>query len=618
MEEKAGFQPAGDRERMRNENMMDFQAFYDGKVFDAYRYLGAHPDRKGVTFRTYAPSAQQVAVIGEFNGWQEEPMTQPVRSGFWEMHAEGAKPGQMYKYVIYSRDGRVEHCDPYGFGMEKRPGFASIVRDLSEYTFHDGAWMKKRTRCFDRPLNIFEVHLGSFRTNPDDSDGWYRYDEIADDLIDYVKKYHFTHVEFMPLAEHPFDGSWGYQETGYFSPTSRYGTASQLMELVDRLHQAGIGAIVDFVPAHFALDWYALRRYDGTELYEYPPSDVSESEWGSCNFIFSRREVACFMQSAANYWLTEYHFDGLRMDAVSRMIYWQGNEARGVNTNSVDFLRSMNAGLHRLHPDAMLIAEDSTAYPGCTKAPEEGGLGFDYKWDLGWMNDTLDYFMKTTDERRSLSQKLTFSMYYFYRERHLLPFSHDEVVHGKRTIIGKIYGEYEEKFAQLRTLYLYMLAHPGKTLNFMGNEIAMFREWDETREPDYNLLDYPMHRAFSGFFAELMELGRTHPAFYEMDYEPGGFQWLSINESGNDVYVIRRNAREESLVIFFNFSNSMQNAPYQSDYDGHLELLLHSDWERFGGGTKESREGGRVAISKDRPIHLVLPAFSAAVWTLKP
>ncbi len=598
--------------------VMNTQDFYMGTVFNAYQYFGAHIREDGVVFRTFAPGANKVAIIGEFNGWKEWEMKQPERAGFYELFVKGAREGQMYKFVIYGQNGRVEHCDPYGFGMELRPQFASIVRRMDDYTFHDEKWMDERTRCYDKPLNIYECHLGSFKTNPADPNGWYTYEQLADPLIDYVKKYNYTHVEMMPLAEYPFDGSWGYQGTGYFAPTSRYGTAKQLKMLVDRLHQAGIGVILDFVPAHFALDYYGLRLYDGTPLYEYPNSDVSESEWGTCNFIFSRREVCCFMQSAANYWLTEYHFDGLRMDAISRIIYWMGNEARGVNGNAVDFVRNMNAGLHKRHPSAMLIAEDSTAFQGCTHPASEGGLDFDYKWDLGWMNDTLDYFMKTTDERRSLPQKLTFSMYYFYRERHLLPFSHDEVVHGKRTIIGKIYGEYEEKFAQLRTLYLYMLAHPGKTLNFMGNEIAMFREWDETREPDYNLLDYPMHRAFSGFFAELMELGRTHPAFYEMDYEPGGFQWLSINESGNDVYVIRRNAREESLVIFFNFSNSMQNAPYQSDYDGHLELLLHSDWERFGGGTKESREGGRVAISKDRPIHLVLPAFSAAVWTLKP
>lgn len=285
----------------------------------------------------------------------------------------------------------------------------------------------------------------------------------------------------MPLSEYPFDGSWGYQTTGYFSPTSRYGTATQLQSLVNRLHNAGIGAIIDFVPAHFATDSYGLKEFDGSQLYEYPTSDVGESEWGTCNFIYSRYEVRSFLQSAANYWLDKYHFDGIRMDAVSRLIYWMGDENRGFNPKAIDFLKQMNAGLHALHPSAMLIAEDSTAYPHVTKPVNEGGLGFDYKWDLGWMNDTLDYMMKTSDERKELSGKLTFSMYYFYNERYLLPLSHDEVVHGKRTIVDKIYGTYEEKFAQLRSLYLYMMMHPGKKLNFMGNEIAMFREWDEEK-----------------------------------------------------------------------------------------------------------------------------------------
>lgn len=462
---------------------MDFQKFYDGKAFDVYKYLGAHPEKDGgVTFRTFALNADKVAVLGEFNGWKDTFMSDEQRKGFFEITIPEAKVGQMYKYAVYSKLGRIEHCDPYGFGMELRPNFASIIRNLDEYYFSDEKWMKERTLNYDKPLNIFEMHMGSWKRNDADPNGWYKYDEIADDLIAYLKKYHFTHVEFMPLAEHPFDGSWGYQQTGFFAPTSRYGTAAQLKKLVDRLHNAGIGAIVDFVPAHFANDYYALKEFDGTELYEYPASDVSDSEWGTRNFIYARREVMSFMMSAANYWLAEYHFDGLRMDAISRVIYWMGDEKRGVNETSVDFLKQLNEGLHRLHPTAMLIAEDSTSYPGCTKPTWVGGLGFDYKWDLGWMNDTLDYFMKQSDERKNVPEKLTFSMYYFYNERHLLPLSHDEVVHGKKTIIDKIFGDYDMKFPQCRSLYLYMMMHPGKKLNFMGNEIAMFREWDETKE----------------------------------------------------------------------------------------------------------------------------------------
>ena len=568
---------------------MDIQKFYEGEVFDAYQYFGAHLQDGGVMFRTFALSADGVTVLGEFSGWKEIEMHRGERTGFWEAFVPDAKPGQMYKFAIYSRLGRIEHCDPYGFGMELRPGFASVIRDLHEYSFHDEEWMQNRTVCYEEPLNIYELHMGSWKRNEEDPNGWYRYDEIADDLIDYVKKYHYTHVEFLPLTEHPFDGSWGYQNTGFFAPTSRYGTASQLKELVDRLHQAGIGAILDFVPAHFAKDYYALKEYDGTQLYEYPSSDVTASEWGSYNFIFSRREVCCFMQSAANYWLSEYHFDGLRMDAVSRLIYWMGDESRGTNPTSIEFLQRMNEGLHRLHPTAMLIAEDSTSYPGTTIPVWAGGLGFDYKWDLGWMNDTLDYFKKQSFERAGVPEKLTFSMYYYYREKYVLPFSHDEVVHGKKTIIDKIFGDYEDKFPQARTLYLYMFMHPGKKLNFMGNEIAMFREWDETKEPDYFLLKYPNHDSFSHFVQELNRLYAEIPAFYELDYDPAGFSWETMNDGGHNVFGIRRNGKTkgQSLLALFNFSDQEQDYWMTPGENMQATAILDTDWERFGGHTKE-------------------------------
>ena len=621
---------------------MDFQKFYDGDLFDAYKYMGAHVQDGGVVFRTYAPKADKVCIIGEFNDWTEQEMKMPVRAQFYEIFEKDARPGQMYKYVIYGQNGRVEHCDPYGFGMELRPGFASIIRDLDAYQFADDEWMKKRTRCYDTPLNIYELHLGSFRRNEKDPNGWYTYEEIANELIDYVKSNGYTHVEFMPLSEHPFDGSWGYQSTGFFSPTSRYGTAQQLQKLIDSLHRAGIGAILDFVPAHFALDYYALRRYDGSELYEYPVSDVSDSEWGSCNFIFARREVACFMQSAANYWLEEYHFDGLRMDAISRVIYWMGNELRGVNETAVEFLKKMNSGLHKLHPTAMLIAEDSTSYPGCTKPAEEGGLGFDYKWDLGWMNDTLDYFMKTSDERSKRPELLTFSMYYYYNERHLLPLSHDEVVHGKRTIIDKIFGTYEERFPQLRSLYMYMYVHPGKKLNFMGNEIAMFREWDETKEPDNFLLKYPMHDSFHKYMIRLNEIYRELGALSSADYDPKGFSWLAMNDQGHDVFAIRRNAAgniaaaEEGAgadgrsasagrantgeqfcdtAAVFNFSNRVRRLTLKPEKTEEWTLLLHTEWERWSGTKKEEPE--KLEMKAGTEITLELLPFSGALYTIR-
>ena len=602
--------------------MMDFQKFYMGDVYNAYDYLGAHIEEGGVVFRTFAPAANRVSLIGEFNDWQETAMLQTEHEQFWQVFVPGAHAGQMYKFVIYHGGSRVEHCDPYGFGMELRPNFASIIRDLDAYAFRDTQWMERRSRNFDRPLNIYELHLGSWRRKDADiqdlpigqrevEKGWYHYNEIADELIAYLKENHYTHVEFMPLAEHPFDGSWGYQITGFFAPTSRYGTAEELQELIDRLHQNGIGAIIDFVPAHFAMDWYALRRYDGTELYEYPASDVSDSEWGSCNFIFSRREVACFMQSAGNYWLTKYHFDGLRYDAVSRIIYWMGEENRGVNDVAVDFLRKMNAGLHRLHPTAMLIAEDSTSYPGCTKPTEQGGIGFDYKWDLGWMNDTLDYFKKQSFERSQVPQKLTFSMFYYYQERYLLPLSHDEVVHGKKTIIDKMFGDYDMKFPQARAFYLYMYVHPGKKLNFMGNEIAQFREWDETKQQDWFLTKYPIHDAFHHYCMELNGIYEENPALYAEDYDPEGFLWLTMNENGSNVYGIQRTGRGEKVFAYFNFSDQEKTCRYTARDRERISLLLDTDWQRFSGNTEEP--GNRENLMELMPgqeAELTLPAFS--------
>lgn len=563
---------------------MDMHEFYTGRVFDAYEYFGAHKENGTMVFRTFAPSASAVAVIGEFNGWQEEYMNK--KGGVFELYCPHAQFGQMYKYVIYSARGeRCEHCDPYGFGMELRPNFASITRDLNEYKFTDSKWMSERNKNYNRPMNIYEVHLGSWRTDPDDENGWYTYDVIADKLIEYAKKNNFTHLEFLPLSEHPADCSWGYQNTGFFAPTSRYGTAAQLMELVDKCHNAGIGVIMDFVPVHFAIDGYALAKYDGTELYEYPNSDVSVSEWGTCNFIHSRREVCCFVQSAANYWLEKYHFDGLRMDAISRAIYWMGDPARGVNGNTVEFLRIMNSGLKQRHPTAMLIAEDSTAFPKITAPVEYGGLGFDYKWDLGFMNDTLDYFRTPPSERPKHYHKLTFSMMYFYNELYMLPFSHDENVHGKATVIQKMWGDYEDKFKQARAFYMYVFTHPGKKLNFMGGELGQFREWDESREQDWFLLKYPKHDSFSKYFAKLGELYCSRKALFDGEYNMASFNWLIPDDSEHCVYAYERICGEDTVVCCFNFSDKPQEAYLKFDDKRLLRELLNSDWDIYSGET---------------------------------
>lgn len=583
---------------------MDFYGFYTGKVFDAYEYLGAHVTQNGVTFRTFAPGASSVSLIGECTGWAEIPMQQVYNRHFWECHVENACPGMLYKYRIYHHDGSfMDHCDPYGFGMEAQPGSCSVIRDLRDYTFHDSDWMKQRTPCKDRPLNIYEVHLGSFR-KPEE--GWYDYEQIGDLLIPYLKEKGYNYLEIMPLNEHPCLQSWGYQSTGFFSPTSRYGTARQLMALVDKCHQNGIGVIMDFVPVHFALDDYGLAKYDGTALYEYPHPAVGESEWGTRNFMHSRGEVRCFLQSAANYWLKEYHFDGLRMDAISRAIYWQGDPSRGVNQSAVDFLRHMNQGLKQLHPTAMLSAEDSTAYPDVTKPAAEGGLGFDYKWDMGWMHDTLSYFRAAPWERPQHYHKLTFSMAYFYNDAYILSLSHDEVVHCKATILGKMWGSLDQKLPQARAFYLYMYTHPGKKLNFMGGELGQLREWDENRQQDWHLLEDPVHGQFHRFMTDLNRVYLSHPALWAMDHHRDGFQWIDCHQEEKCVYVFRRQCSGEELIALFNFSDQHQHYDLPTDRPPHT--LLSTDWDIYGGTSP---------VCHTASPHLHLPPFSGMLLALQ-
>ncbi len=587
---------------------MDLYGFYTGKIFDAHRFLGCILQGNKAVFRTFAPAAVKISVIGEFNGWQETEMRQICDRNFWECEIEGVKPGQMYKYRIYKRNGQwVDHCDPYGYGMELRPNCASIVRDLKAYTFHDQDWLNERSDCRDRALNIYELHAGSWRTNPEDVNGWYTYTELADILIPYLKEYGYNYIELMPINEHPSDESWGYQSTGFFAPTARYGTADQLKEMVDKLHQAEIGVILDFVPVHFAVDGYGLAEYDGTALYEYPNQDVGRSEWGSCNFIHSRGEVRSFLQSCASYWMEEYHVDGLRMDAISNMIYWQGEKARGVNKNAVEFLQYMNQGLKERHPGILLAAEDSTSYGKVTKAVREGGLGFDYKWDMGWMNDTLDYFRTDPLFRGGAYHKLTFSMMYYPEENYLLPLSHDEVVHGKATIVQKMNGQYENKFPQARALYMYMYAHPGKKLNFMGGELGQLREWDEKRELDWDMLTYPVHDSFHRFIKDLNRLYLEHSELWKWDYKAEGFRWIDCHQEERCIYAIERNSEDGSLIALFNFSGIEQKDYAFAAAGGTYEAILNSDQDIYSGQTI----GKKCWETKNGKLTLDLPAFSA-------
>ncbi len=585
---------------------MDLYGFYTGRVFDAYEYLGAHRTGEGWIFRVFAPNAARVTLLGEFTDWIEYEMNRVNDGNFFEVYVTGGKDGDKYFHRIYSKSGgHTDHCDIYGFGMELRPDHKSVLRDLTAYRFHDDKWLAARSDCRDKPLNIYEMHLGSWRKKEDGS--WYRYDEIADELIKYVREEGYNYIEFMPLSEHPCDESWGYQNTGFFAPTSRYGTAAQLMELIDKCHRNNIGVIMDFVPVHFAVDEYGLRNYDGSALYEYPNNAVGVSEWGSCNFMHSRGEVRSFLQSCAYYWLKEFHFDGLRMDAISRIIYWQGEEARGVNNNGVDFIKTMNKGIKDRIPHALLFAEDSTNYPGVTKPADWGGLGYDYKWDMGFMNDTLNFFRTAPEYRSENYHKLTFSMMYYYNESYILPFSHDENVHGKATILQKMNGQYDDKFPQGKALYLYMYMHPGKKLNFMGGEFGQLREWDEGREQDWDIHKYPKHDSFNSFVKTLNKLYLTHSAFFEQDYQTGGFRWIDCDNTENCIYAIERRSSKETLVAVLNLGDREKEYPVEG-YE-NAKLLLHTDWNKFGGDTFDDAE---CTLQKLR-----LPKFSGVLFQVK-
>lgn len=585
---------------------MDFYGFYTGQVFDAYEYLGAHRCGEGWIFRVFAPNAARVTLLGEFTGWIEYEMNRVNDGNFFEVYVDHGNDGEKYFHRIYGKSGGyTDHCDIYGFGTELRPDFKSVLRDLSAYKFNDGKWQAARSDCRDKPLNIYEIHLGSWCRKEDGS--WYEYDEIADKLITYVKETGYNYIEFLPLSEHPCDESWGYQNTGFFSPTARYGTAARLMALIDKCHQNDIGVIMDFVPVHFAVDAYGLRNYDGSALYEYPNSAVGVSEWGSCNFMHSRGEVRSFLQSCAYYWLKEFHFDGIRMDAISRIIYWQGDESRGVNGNGVDFIKTMNKGIKERIPHALLFAEDSTNFPNVTKPVEWGGLGYDYKWDMGFMNDTLNFFRTAPEHRSENYHKLTFSMMYYYNESYILPFSHDENVHGKATILQKMNGQYDDKFSQGKALYLYMYMHPGKKLNFMGGEIGQLREWDESRQQDWDILKYPKHESFNLFMKTLNKLYLTHSAFFEQDYQNNGFRWLDCDNTENCIYAIERKSSKETLIAVFNLSG-MEKEYSIGGYE-KAKVVLNTDWNKFGGDTSDEQ---KLDITK-----MKLPKFSGILLQIE-
>ena len=560
-------------------------------------------------FRVLAPNADEVYIKGDFSDWQNLPMTKNVEYGYFFIKLK-AKVGDYYKYVVNHWGNFVEKTDPFAKAMDKEGDFASIITDDS-YEFHDQEFIENRSKNFDKPLDIYEIHIGS----------WLRYGDrvnfldIVDKLVSYVKKMNYTHIEIMPITEYPYYPSWGYQSTGFFATSSRFGSPVDLKKFVDILHQNGIGVILDMVAVHFASDYYGLNHFDGTGMYESIYPDLKYSEWGSNNFDYSKGHVRSFMKSAFTYWIENFHFDGIRIDAVSYMIHYNGNKNRGVHHDNIYFIKDLNETISKAHPDVMLIAEDSSDFPNVTKKVEDGGLGFDYKWDLGWMNDTLRYFKTDSYNRIDHQQKITFSMFYFYNERFVLPLSHDEVVHLKKAMINKMNGSYEERFKQLKLLYTYQMTHPGKKLNFMGNDIATFDEWNENGSINWDILKFPVHDSFNRFVRELNLLYKSEEAFFAKDFDEDGFVWKVVDDNYNSVFAYERRSGEDRFLVVMNMTNTYKNA-YPIYYDEDLEFVevIDSLAETYGGSRWEKRN---IKIEKGNNLVLELWEYEAVVLKIK-
>ena len=592
---------------------VDQYLFGIGQHFEVYERFGAHLTEKdgmeGVCFSVWAPAAKSVSVVGTFNGWREAAgcMERLGASGIYELFVPGAIEGDLYKYCIHTRTGEVLYkADPYAFESEVRPGNASRVAGIEDYRWRDQEWMTRREKKDYRtePINILEVHPGSFQKRPiteADPDGFLNYKQLAHALGDYAEEMGYTHVEFLGILEYPFDGSWGYQVTGYFAPTSRYGNPKDFMYLVDYLHRKGIGVYLDWVPAHFPKDAHGLACFDGTPLYEYEdPRKGEHREWGTKVFDYGKKEVRNFLCASAVFWLKEYHLDCLRVDAVSSMLYldygrgpgeWIPNIYGGnQNLEAVEFLQLLNRTTRKFAPGTVMIAEESTSWPGVTGEPESQGLGFHMKWNMGWMNDTLAYMEKDPIYRSYHHDHLTFGMVYAYTEHFIQALSHDEVVHGKHSLLGKMpAGEGLDPFGDLRAYYGFYIGHPGKKLLFMGQEFAQEREWSESRELDWFLLSEPKHLGMQRYMHSLYEIYREYPALYELDYEPGGFQWMDPDDAEESIVSFARFGRNgKNLLFVINFT-PVERKEYRlgTPCGGSYELLLDSSWKKFGGTREE-------------------------------
>ncbi len=593
--------------------------FNQGVNYESYRMLGAHRGKSfdgkdGYLFAVWAPHAKSVSVVCDGNGWDRNKgrMYKHMNFGIWEVFLEGIEPGQCYKYSIETFRGDILlKADPFAFWSEVRPANASITTDIN-YEWNDGEWMEKRAKTppYDAPVNIYEMHFASWKTHDDGTFLTYR--EMADELIPYIKKMGYTHIEVMPLTEFPFDGSWGYQVTGYYSANSRFGRPEDLRYFIDRCHQNGIGIIMDWVPAHFPRDDYALAKFDGDCLFEHPDSRRGEhKEWGTLVFDWTKTEIWSFLISNALYWLTEYHFDGLRVDAVSSMLYldynrndgeWLPNKYGGKeNLEAIEFLQKLNMAVFERLPNVMMIAEESTAWGGVTAPAHEGGLGFNFKWNMGWMHDVLDYMQCDPYFRKGNHNKLTFPMMYAFAENYILALSHDEVVHGKRSLIDKMWGTYEEKFAELRLLFAFMYSHPGKKLLFMGGEFGQFVEWRFAEQLDWNLEEYETHRKMWDYSAALCHFYKEHPAFYEIERENGGewkgFRWLNAQDGENSILSYMRFSKDEkdAIAVVINFT-PVAHKLYTVGVptNGTYTVVLDSNDEKFGGDGSDKKKSYRA------------------------
>ncbi|MFM7249708.1 MAG: 1,4-alpha-glucan branching protein GlgB [Planctomycetaceae bacterium] len=620
----------------------DLHLLGEGRHWQSYQKLGAHPctdgGAAGVRFAVWAPNADAVDVVGDFNGWDgaRTPMRRLASAGIWEAFVAGIGPGTIYKYRVHAAGAAVDRADPYGFGAERPPRTASCVVDLDAHRWGDDEWMLSRAarNALDAPMTIYEVHLGSWRRPGDDPGRWLTYADLERELVPYCAAMGFTHVELLPPSEHPLSASWGYQPVGLFAPTSRFGPPQAFMALVDAFHRAGIGVIVDWVPAHFPRDGHGLRRFDGTALYEHAdPRQGEHPDWGTLIFNYGRHEVRNYLVSSALFWLDRYHIDGLRVDAVASMLYldysrgageWIPNAFGGrENLEAVEFLKEFNVQVHHHHPGVLTIAEESTAWPGVSRPTWLGGLGFSLKWNMGWMNDTLRYMRHDPVHRKYHHDELTFSLIYAFHENFVLPLSHDEVVHGKGALVDQMPGDAWRRFANLRLLYGYMWCHPGKKLLFMGGEFGQWREWNFDASLDWHLLEQPAHAGLSRCVADLNALVRREPALHELDCDGRGFEWVDCHDWQHSVLAFLRRADdpEDFLLVVCNFTPVPRHGYRVGVPEGGTwDEVFNGDSAWYGGGNIGN--GGAITARPEpghgRPWSLVLSLPPLATVVLKP